>query len=649
MAETWISVQEAADLLGVTPRTVRRRVQDDEITARLAIGRGGRQYQILLESLPAEAIERYKAESEPESEEPELSDAEVDALLYQRAPKWARERADKYLAILRQSEGLRGRKLKEWIDVWNRKNPHLKTSYPRVMAARKDYEREGIAGLLAQYGKTAGQSVIQDDHYEYFKSLYLKEGGPSVRSCWLYTLGYAREQNPELEVDDFPSHTTFLRRLRRELPEQAIFMARHGYSAWNRKYANYIERDYSNIEAGSVWVADHAQIDVACMLPDGKVCFPWVSAWRDFKTGKWLGWRLHPEAPNSDHVFETFRLAVLEAGLPEFVYLDNGKDFRARDFAGGRKSHRLEVDEARASSMLGMLGVVPHFALPYGAQAKPIERDFLKTKELLSKHMVGYRGGNIVERPEALAGEIKRGEILDLATFEEIFDDYVRNVLNRLPSDGQVLKGRSPDQAWAEEFRLRRTVSEDALALFCTRTSRVVTIGRNGVRDSELQVNYWGEWMSGMKGEKVYLRRDIKRYQDAWVFRASDDEYLGRASLAPTASALAQTDIERRELRKATAVKKRDRKIAEAYAKARTAPDPLEKITHLKVGTAALAGYTPEARPQTVTLPNTRMDQVIRQDEAMRATGTTDLSPLASRPAPGRRIYVFESDIESDK
>lgn len=646
MAETWITVREAADLLGITRQSVNRLRRDGEFESRQAIGRGGRQYQILLESLPSEAVQRYYAENADEQvSETEFSDADVDAMVYQRAPKWAREQADKYLTLIQHSEGLRGQKLKVWIKSWNKENPELKTSYSRLMAARREYREDGVAGLLARYGKTAGSSVVDDDHFEHFKSLYLKEGGPSVRSCWIYTLGYARQQNPSLNVDEFPNHTTFLRRLRREIPEQAIYLARHGHAAWNRKYANYIARDYSTVEAGAVWVADHSQLDVAVQLPDGKVCFPWVSAWRDFKTSRWLGWSIHPEAPNSDHVFETFRLAVLEAGLPEYVYLDNGKDFRTKDFAGGRANHRLQVDETRAGSMLGMLGVVAHFALPYGAQSKPIERDFLKTKELFSKHMIGYRGGNVVERPEILAQEIKRGEIIAFEDMEGMFDDYVRNVLNMLPSQGQVLKGRSPEQAWAEEFTMKRTVSEDALALFCTRTSRDVTIGRNGVRDGELQVNYWGEWMSGQKGERVYLRRDVKAYQTAWVFRASDDEYLGRATLAHSASALATTDIERRELRQATAAKRRDKKVAEAYAKARTAPDPMEKLSHLKVGTSVLAGYTPRANPKTHVISKTIMDEVVEKDEAMQATGTADLSPFARRPQ-GNRIFVFESDKE---
>lgn len=57
--------------------------------------------------------------------------------------------------------------------------------------------------------------------------------------------------------------------------------------------------------------------------------------------------------------------------------------------------------------MLAELNIEVHFALPYNAQTKPVERDFLKIKEILSKHFIGYRGGNIVERPQKLAKEIK--------------------------------------------------------------------------------------------------------------------------------------------------------------------------------------------------------------------------------------------------
>ncbi len=176
------------------------------------------------------------------------------------------------------------------------------------------------------------------------------------------------------------------------------------------------------------------------------------------------------------------------------------------------------------------LGINVHFALPYNAQTKPIERDFLKVKTYLSKHMVGYRGGKITERPEKLKTEIKNEQIMPFEEFKTIFDDFITNVLNKMPSNGKVLQGKCPDELWAEEYSVKKIISKDALKLFCMRTSKDVSIGRNGVYDSQLQITYWDEWMIAKKGAKVYLRRDINAFQEAWVFNAATEEYLGKAN-----------------------------------------------------------------------------------------------------------------------
>ena len=171
------------------------------------------------------------------------------------------------------------------------------------------------------------------------------------------------------------------------------------------------------------------------------VVFPWVTAWRDYKSGKWLGWILQTGHPNSDLIFQSFYYAAEVYGLPEDVIIDNGKDYRSKDFAGGRKSVQVETNKPKTTSMLAELNVKVHFALPYNAQTKPIERDFLKIKELLSKHCQGYRGGNVVERPEKLAEEIKQNKLIPFDEFKTIFDDFIVNVLNKRPSTGKNLKG----------------------------------------------------------------------------------------------------------------------------------------------------------------------------------------------------------------
>jgi hypothetical protein len=654
-----ITLKQIAERKGVTYRAVKKR-RDKEgwrPTASLRVNHKTAE-AFHVNTLPLDIQRLLSDENGEFLESNALTDNELEMVFYSSAPAWARKKADKYLCVLRATEGLKGRALREFISEWNHKYPELRTSYPRVVTARRIYRQEGISCLLAQYGKSAGRTIVKDAWFTYFKAAYLLEGAPSLRSCWLRTLGYAKHCSPDITIGEFPSSKSFLRRLEREVPKSAVYLARHGREAWNSKFNNYIDRDYTHIRPGECFVSDHAQVDVAVMLPGGKACFPWLTAWRDFKSGKWLGWLHHPEPPNSDHVFQSFYHAVKECGIPGDVYIDNGKDYRARDFAGGRRFHRVNVDEYRAISVLGLLGISPHFSLPYNAQSKSIERDFLKNKEWFSKHVPGYRGGHVKERPEKLKSEIRTGKILTWNEYIVLMDIFVTDVLNKMPSNGKVLRGMSPDELWDREHTEARMVSPDALKLFCMRTSRPLTIGRNGVRDSETEVSYWGEWMSGMKGQKVYLRRDIKSYQEAWVFRAGDDEYLGKAYMAERAAALARTDLEKAQLRKLLAQKKQSEKITKAFIRVKEAPSPAEAISHLKAGVETLngnrqrssigqgTGFTGPhgATERVVRRQNTKMDVVIKKENEMRKEGTCDINAIQPPVRAKRKIYIFESD-----
>ncbi len=673
--DIWLTRKEVEDLLGISQQAVSKAIKKGKFKVIEVSGNGGRQYRIALSSLPVEAQKRYleqnpelklialsivspevKQELIRELEPVALVEEDVEAELYARAPEWARRKADKYLMILKATEGLKGEELMSFINEWNQKHPDFKTSYQRVMDARKRYKEQGIAGLLAQYGKRAGKTKIKDEWFEYFKACYLKEGAPSLKSCWLRTLGYAKGQDSSIEVEGFPSAMTFLRRLEREVPEDAIYLARYGREAWNRRYNNYIERDYSIIKAGECWVSDHAQVDVAVINPKtGKPAFPWITAWQDFKTGKWLGWVHHIEAPNSDHVFQSFYDAASKHGLPEDVYIDNGKDYRCRDFAGGRRHHKVKVSQSdKRVSTLMLLKVTPHFSLPYNAQAKTIERDFLKNKEWFSRHMAGYRGGHTKERPEVLKEEIKTGKILQWDEYTRLMDEFILNVLNKMPSQGR-LKGRCPDEVWQEEVTEIRKVSKDALKLFCMRSSKELTIGRNGIYDSEFGVRYWAEWMAGMKGEKVYIRRDIKAYQEAWVFRAKDDEYLGKAVIGEfVAPALAKTEVEKQALKEVIAKKKQAQKVIKAYAQSKEAVDVSQAITHMAAGVEEinrLRGYAPKEREEReevkiVRLLNTEMDKVVMKDREMQKEGVYDLSAIQPPDRKRPKIALFECDLD---
>lgn len=652
----WIPVSEAFKLLGhSSDRPLRRDLSIGKYASDWEDSPTGRRRMVDLLSLPHEAQSRYW-KSRPETAElltadSHSSDPEIEMELLDRAPAWARKKAHKYIALIRATEGMKGEALKFFLAEWNQKYPDMASSYPRLMDAKKAYEVEGMAALLADYGKKAGRTSVREDWFEFFKSIYLKEGGPGVYHSWLTTYGFCRKMDATLTKENFPSYKAFENLLKKKVSEDAIFLAREGYARYNRKFAAHATRDYSQLLPGQCWVSDHMQLDVAVLLPSGKACFPWLTWWLDFRTCKGLGWTLHADDPNSDHIFQSFFYAARDFGLPDEIYIDNGKDYRSRDFSSGRRVIKAGVDDGKTRSMLGGLNIATHFSLPYRAQSKIIERIHLKIKTMFAKMMPGYRGGNVVERPEALEEELRAGKIMRIEDCQQHFDSFMTRFLNNLPSEGRILDGLSPNQFWANHFgegRALRRVGIDALKLFCARTSREVAIGRNGVHDSQLGLVYWGEWMAGMKGKKVYLRRDIKAYQDAWVFSGETDEYLGRATLVQSINAIVRTDIDKKQLKDAMAAQRQNLKLTRAMAATAERPSPADLVEYMAEGAVGLGGVPDKTKSPAAgaQIEITEMDRVIAKDKQMEKAGGFE---LPKHPQPKKRAKLFTYDFEREE
>jgi putative transposase len=659
----WLSTREVADLCGISWKQVKMYCSMGRYTTTRVPGNGGLQYRIALDSLPEQAISRYQfshvqtlratsVRGIPEAKS-EITDNELDAIIYTKAPDYNRRKADKYLAVMAACDGLKGSRLREALYIWNKQHPEQQCSYPSLLREQARVRIQGTSALIGRYGNRSGATIIKDEWFTYYQAAYLTQGSASSASCWLYTVGHFSALDKSITMDNFPHEQAFRRRLDAEIPQAAQYLARNGQAKYDRKYAPYINRNYDAIRAGSVWVSDHHQLDVAVVDPaTGKACFPWITVWRDFKTSKWLGWYLHCSSPNSDHIFMSFFIACCAYGLPDEILIDNGKDYRCKDFAGGRiRTVKVDLDETQSAKQLttlSMLSVAVHYALPYNAQTKPIERDFRRVIELLCRHLVGYRGGNVVERPEILATQIKHGDIMPFETFNGLIDDFITNCFNRKTSEGKNLQGKSPDQLFAEEFTTKKEVSRDALMLFCMRTSNPVQIRQNGVYDNEFGVTYWGEWMSGCKGTRVYMRRNVKDYAAAWVFNAETHECMGTARMGIfDAPALVNTEVGRDELSFALAAQKRDKKISRSYIKGLSKPDAMDQLRDLKAGIALQAGPTAEAMPVIHQLANTKMDVVVREQKAREAQGTMDLSDfLPPEPEKTRPIFLTDTDKE---
>lgn len=659
--EIWIKSKKAIELLGITKPSFHANRKKNKYTCREFIGNGGKQFEILLSSLTPEAQAKYYSSAVKENRETvntvmagtfsditEEEKNDIARAAYEAAPEYNRKKFDKYINILEASKGLKGAQLKSFIEKWNELNPDMKTSYRRVLDARKQVDENGTVALLGEYGKSKGATKVDEYYYQFFEKMYLTESKVPAHACWVAALGYAQQIDNSITADDFPSAITFLRLLKSRVPEQSIYYQRYGRDAWNKKYANYVDRDYKDILPGECWVSDHRQIDQAVVneikqrgdyedishwfgsnlnafMNDRKSSYPvypWLTVWRDFRTGKWLGWFIHIAEPNTDHVMHAFNIAAQRYGIPKAIIIDNGKDYRAKDFAGGRiKNFKLKVAEKTTRSLCAQLGIRVHFSAPYNAQAKPIERDFLIYKNWLDKIMPGYRGGNVTERPkDKLLNEIKNGMIVKLCDYIPVMDYFVNQILNEYTAEGKVLKGRSRNQAWMEglqhaednnfDYPLRK-VSADDLKLFMMRTSAEQPIMRNGLSLSQkYNLYYYSEWMEGMKGRYVYMRRDNNRYQEAWVFDSTTDEYLGKALLNPwRASALADNDISKKQLSNVLLMKKTTSKMAKSMGESDISLSPEEMLEKHARGIKVLNGENPDDVKKE-KLPSTKKAKV---------------------------------------
>jgi transposase InsO family protein len=651
--ETWLTVLESATLLNTTKRSVQRACKKRKYITKAETGRGGTHQLILLSSLPSSAQVKYwnshlenqgLIETAPIEDDMDIARHEYDI-----SPQWRKDGFDKNFLAYRITEHVKGKEeIEALLSEHNKKDSIIKVpeSYQSICRLRVIKSRCGYMGFFPNYGKNSMKTLVQEEWLDFYCSQYLSDKKPSVENCWRDTVSYFINKDPSLKMEDFPRAATFDKQLKSRYSPGHICLKRDGEAVYNRRFGNYVERDYSNTKPGECYVSDHAQLDVAVKLSTGKICFPWVTSWVDFRTGKWLGWNLHTESPNSDHIFQTFFYSVDNYGIPHFVYIDNGKDYRSSDFSGGRKRSKkitLSIDEGKSKTALEKLGTEVIFANPYGPQAKSIiERSFLKVKERFSKFMVGYRGGNTQERPEGLEAEIKQDKLMTVDEISELFDRFIANVLNKMPAKGKLLNGMCPDELWEKERIAPRVAAKQSLALACMRKSKAVTIIKNGVWDSKIGHSYWGDWMDECKGRKVYLLRDPKKYQEAWVFSVEDnDSFLGMAYIGEfNAPAITKTDADKAKLEEVITRKKRSLKLEKAYFESREEISNQEKVA-LMERYAALAneerGYTSSKdKPKVVEMVSTPLDNVTRKIDLEAERIRENNSKIISIKEPGK-------------
>lgn len=396
---------------------------------------------------------------------------------------------------------------------------------------------------------------------------------------------------------------------------------REGAKAWNDKCAFYLERDYSLINVGDVIVADGHTLNFEVINPwTGKAKRMTLILFLDMKSSMPLGWEIMP-TEDTAAISSALRRAILALGkMPQVVYLDNGRAFKSRFFAGSSN-----FDEAGFEGLYARLGIKTIFAWPYHGQSKTIER-FFGTFAELERWAPTYTGTSIETKPpRTMRGERLHRKLHEqstgglVLTLEQAhraiaawFDTYAERP-QRGHLDGQAplelfLEGRGPG-ANREELT------------WLMMSQEIKTIHQNGITFHGQ--NYYAPALH-QRRHPVVIRYDLQDLSTIYIFETSG-EYLCAAEpvdkVHPAANLLG-TDEDRAKLTKHIELKKHLEKDAAGIARTMLELEVLPQHQRRLID----IGVLPEAGAERKALPA----PVVKLDEAKLARDVAEME-LATR------------------
>ncbi len=212
----------------------------------------------------------------------------------------------------------------------------------------------------------------------YFRSYYLVKTAPAASIC----RDNACKSITKMDVESarragirVPTARALLDRLRAELSDEAILLARCGADAVAARH--YQTRDYSSLVAGEALNGDGHRCDWFAKWPDGYVGRPILFAFQCLYTGAIVGWHVD-RTENAELV----RCAAAEAcrkALPRLMTLDNGRGPAALSLTGGVSvghggRFRFKSGIGDGIGVFRQLGIDVRFTTPYQGRSKKIER-----------------------------------------------------------------------------------------------------------------------------------------------------------------------------------------------------------------------------------------------------------------------------------
>lgn len=391
-----------------------------------------------------------------------------------------------------------------------------KSQYYALRATLNGVDREDWLAALAPASAATGEvRAVAECHptaWAALKSDYLRPEEPKFSACYRRVLEVAKKHG----WSPIPSERSLRRRMDIEVDKAAQIYARKGKKRAEQLYPAQT-RTKTHLHAMEIVNTDGHKLDLFVWTPWNKEKPERVILLgiQDVFSGKVLSWRLC-EAETWHVVRACIGDMIEDHGIPEHIYMDNGRAFASKLISGGAVArNRFKITEDEVAGLLKTLDITPHFTKPYSGQSKPIERAWRDLAEEIAKHpaMAGCYTGN---KPEAKP-ENYRERAIPLDVLQQHVADRIAEHNARTGRRSETAAGRSFDQTFEESMSHPATIvrrATEAQRNLWMLAAKVITASK---RDGALRFNgnsYWSAELNQWLGKKLTVRFDPDRLHE---------------------------------------------------------------------------------------------------------------------------------------
>ena len=552
-----LTLKEASYFEAVKYKTLKMNVIRGKINAeKLDTGlRCGFEYRIPLTELSKKAQARYFKERRNEEADEAILSGDGEKMPELKRPINFEELTGEQRDIAADWEGIikawqryifstnsKTEATKEFVKEYN--SAHNKKISVRTLYEKdKLYKQYGIAGLADMRRSRKKRGTRMDERlYSAFVQWYLNENRLTISYIYENIKRWVEQEGLDIKV---PSEASF-RRAAESIPVAAIKLFRYGSKVYSDECEPFVQRLYDDIYSNDYWSSDYHTLDL--MVKDdvtGEIYRPHLCTWIDVRSRKVLAMRLRKSA-DSHGVVLCFKDAVGTYGLPGNVYLDNGREFLVHDF-GGRGRRKTDFNAFYGTGILERLGITMVNAIVRNGKAKVIERSFKQITSEFSKLYITYCGNRPENRPYAHNTILKNEKNIPLASeVKKDLEDYIFGIYNENISDAEGIRGKSPNEAYAENLITKRVLKKEQLNLMLLRSAKLQSVDRNGVFIKIAGAKIWyydADFVSANLKRKVYVRYDPDELTSVRVYD-ENEVFMAELKKMPTGGYDMASDIE---------------------------------------------------------------------------------------------------------